>query len=120
MPSEITVYHNPRCSKSRATVEWLRQQNLDFQIVEYLKQPPDRATIESIIEKLDARPLEIMRKGEKRFKELGLQQGDHSDESLLDALVENPILLERPIVTTADDAAIGRPLENVMEIFDDL
>ncbi len=93
---------------------------MDFEIVEYLKQPPDKATLKSIIEQLDASPLEVIRKGEKIFKALGLHQGNHSDEALLDALADNPILLERPIVTTGQEAAIGRPLENVMELFDDL
>lgn len=120
MTSTITVYHNPRCSKSRATVEWLKQQNLDFDVVEYLKQPLDKATLKSIANQLGVGPLDFIRKSEKIYKELGLHQGDHSEEALFEAIANNPILLERPIVTTGRDAAIGRPLDNVMELINDL
>lgn len=120
MTSTITVYHNPRCSKSRATVEWLRQQNIDFEVVEYLKQPLDKSTLKSLADQLGVGPLDFMRTGEKIFKELCLDQGDHGDEALFDAMVKHPILLERPIVATGQEAAIGRPLDNVMEMINDL
>lgn len=120
MNQKITVYHNPRCSKSRATVEWLNQQQLEVTVIEYLKTPPDKPTLVKLLKLLDMQPLDIMRRGDTKFKELELGNGNKSDEQLLDALIEFPALLERPIVTTGDQAAIGRPLENVIELIDEL
>ncbi len=120
MTQTITVYHHPRCSKSRATVEWITQQGVEFDIIEYVKSPLDKPALLEILDKLDMRADEIIRKGEKRYKELGLHEGNRSDDELLDAIAENPILLERPIVTTTTSAAIGRPLENIIELFDDM
>lgn len=120
MPTKVTIYHNPRCSKSRAALEFLQSCEIDLTVVEYLKDSPDRRTIESMLAKLDMQAEQIMRRGDRLFKELGLHKGDPAATQLIDAMVENPILLERPIVTTDDDAAIGRPLTNVIELIDEL
>jgi arsenate reductase len=120
MTDKITVYHNPRCSKSRATVEWLTQQGLEFETIEYLKMPLDKAALKQLQDKLDLPAGNMIRQGEKIYKETGLHHGQHSDDQLLAAITEHPILLERPIVSVGDEAAIGRPLQNVIALFDDL
>jgi len=112
----IQIYHNPRCSKSRQTLALLEENNVTPEIVEYLKIAPDAQTITSLITKLgfdSAR--QLMRTKEDLYKELNLKtQNDES--ALINAMAENPKLIERPIVVSGDKAAIGRPPESVLEI----
>ena len=115
--SSYTIYHNPRCSKSRQTLALLKDNGIDPEVVEYLKTPPSFETLQSIAQLLGKEPLEWIRTGEKTFKELGLsKKDDRSTDEWLKIMAENPILIERPIVTTSDKAVLGRPPENVLEL----
>ncbi len=111
----ITIYHNPRCSKSRQTLALLEEQGVTPEIVLYLESPPSRATLKGLIKKLGLSSVrEMMRRKEAPYKELSL--ADASEARLIDAMAENPILIERPIVVNGDKAAIGRPPENVLAV----
>ena len=112
----ITFYHNPRCSKSRATLEILKSNGIEPKIVEYLKTPPDAATLIDFLKKLSMEPRDLMRKGEAPYKELQLYEKKKDTKELIDAMVQNPILIERPIIVNGDKVALGRPPENVLEI----
>ena len=112
----VTIYHNPRCSKSRQTLELLRRQGLEPKIIEYLKYPPDREEFNGILSLLGLPPRELMRKKEDAYKANGLDAPDKTDEDLVAAMIEQPVLMERPIVLANGKAAIGRPPENVLEI----
>lgn len=112
----IVLYHNPRCSKSRQVKQLLTDKQLAFQCVEYLKTPLERATLLHIIALLQVSPRQLVRQNEAIFGTLGLQAA--SDESLVEAILEHPILLQRPIVVVDDQrAAIGRPPEAVLSLF---
>ena len=113
---KATIYHNPRCSKSRQTLALLEEKGVDVEIIEYLKTPPSQKTLQDILTKLSIEPLDLMRKKESVFSELKLKDKAEDTAALLDAMVENPILIERPIVVTNDKAAIGRPPESVLTI----
>lgn len=114
--TKITILHNPRCSKSRQTLQLLNDGGYSAHVVEYLKTPPNAETLSSIKEKLKLETfLQMMRTKEAEFKELGLSKNS-SEEELLNAMVEQPKLIERPIVITEDEARIGRPPEQVLEI----
>ncbi len=113
---EIVIYHNPRCSKSRATLQLLREKGIEPKIIEYLKTPPSREALEAILNKLGMAPRDLMRKKEKIYKEKNLDNPDLTHDQLIEAMIENPILIERPIVVAGDKAAIGRPPENVLEV----
>jgi arsenate reductase len=110
------IYHNPRCSKSRQTLALLQEKGVDLEIVEYLKTPPSQATLKDILNKLGMTPLALMRKGETEFKQLQLETKADDTAALVKAMVENPILIERPIVVVNGKAAIGRPPEAVLDI----
>jgi len=110
----LTIYHNPRCSKSRQTLQLIEQANADVTIVEYLKTPLNSEEIKHIINLLDVNIIDIMRTKEAEFKEQNLKGAD--DETLLNAIVNTPKLLERPIVVKDDQACIGRPPENVLAL----
>jgi arsenate reductase len=112
----VTIYHNPRCSKSRATLQLLEARGIKPKIVDYLKTPPSAAELRAILNKLKLRPQELLRTGEPRYAELGLKDRDLSDDALIALMVENPILVERPIVIAGDKVAIGRPPETVLSI----
>ncbi len=111
----VVIYHNPRCSKSRQTLQLLRDRGIEPEIVEYLKTPPDADTLRRILAMLGIGPRDLMRRKEAIYKELGLAD-EHDDERLIAAMVEHPKLIERPIVVAGERAAIGRPPENVLEI----
>lgn len=111
-----TIYHNPRCSKSRQTLALLEERGLDPLIVDYLKAPPSAVELQAILKKLKMKPRDLMRKGEAAYKELGLDNEKLTDENLIRAMEENPILIERPIVVIGAKARIGRPPESVLEI----
>ena len=110
------IYHNPRCSKSRQTLELLYEKKIDTEVVEYLNAPPTTEELEKILQGLGMEPRELMRKGQSEYKELGLNDESLSRDDLIKAMIENPILIERPIVITKKGIAIGRPIENVEKI----
>jgi arsenate reductase len=112
----LTIYHNPRCSKSRATLQLLEARGLKPNIVDYVKTPPSAGELKAILKKLKLKPRELLRTGEPRYAELGLKDRDLSGDALIALMVENPILIERPIVIAGDKAAIGRPPETVLDI----
>lgn len=112
----VTMYHNPRCSKSRATLELLQQRGLNPEIVEYLKTPPDASELRELARKLEFQPKGFLRIGESAWKDLGLNLNSVDDDDLLRLMSEHPILIERPIVVCGERARIGRPPEAVLEI----
>ncbi len=112
----IKIYHNPRCSKSRQTLQLLEQKGIQPEIIEYLKTAPSKAELEAVLRSLNLSPRELMRKGEAIYKELNLADNSLNNEQLIVAMLENPILIERPIVLANGKAAIGRPPESVLEI----
>ncbi|MES9992130.1 MAG: arsenate reductase (glutaredoxin) [Candidatus Thiodiazotropha sp.] len=112
----VEIYHNPRCSKSRQTLQLLQENGIDADVVEYLKTPPDKASLERILDMLGLEPRELMRKKEKEYKALQLDDPHLSRDQLIEAMIANPKLIERPIVIQNGKAAIGRPPEKVLEI----
>ncbi len=112
----VTIYHNPKCSKSRETLALLQNKGVTPQIVEYLKTPPDAATLKQIIKLLGIGPRDLMRRKEEPYKTLGLDDPKLSNDALIAAMVAHPILIERPIVVAHGKAALGRPPENVLAI----
>jgi arsenate reductase len=115
--SDTLIYHNPRCSKSRQTLALLEENNIEAEVVEYLKTPPSAETLTTIIEQLGISPRDLLRKGEDAYKELGLADKSIADDVLINAMCENPKLIERPIVIPNNKAKIGRPPESVLELF---
>ncbi|MEX0961006.1 MAG: arsenate reductase (glutaredoxin) [Burkholderiales bacterium] len=113
--NSVTIYHNPRCSKSRNALAILEAKGADPVVVEYLKTPPTQAELTAILMKLGMRPEQIVRKGESVYKQKYTGRTLTADQ-WLDALVEDPILIERPIVVSGERAVIGRPPEQVLEI----
>lgn len=115
--SDLIIYHNPRCSKSRQTLELLRQQNLQPEVVEYLKTPPSEKTLKDILQRLEMRASDLLRKKETLYKELQLADKELSDAELIAVMCDHPKLIERPIVLYKGNARIGRPPEAVLELF---
>jgi arsenate reductase (glutaredoxin) len=115
MKSATTIYHNPRCGKSRGALALLEQKGVQPHIIEYLKTPPTKEELRAILKKLGMKPEQLVRKGEDIYREKFAGR-TLADEQWLDALVKNPILIERPIVVKGDRAVIGRPPENVLEL----
>ena len=111
-----TLYHNPRCSKSRATLALLRENGVEPDIVNYLNNPPDAAALRDITAMLGCSVRDIVRSGEAVYRELGLADNAPSEDALFDIIAANPRLLERPIVVHDGKAAVGRPPENVLSI----
>lgn len=113
---EVTIWHNPRCGKSRGALALLTERGIEPTVVRYLQAAPTRAEIEEVLRKLGTDdPRTIVRTGEAVYKELGLATADR--DTLLDALAAHPILIERPIVQRGNRAVLGRPPENVAELF---
>ncbi len=112
----VTIYHNPRCSKSRQTLALLEDRGVAPQVVHYLETPPDVATLERLLGLLGLGARDLMRRKEAPYKELGLAEPRLAEAELIRAMVENPILIERPIVIAGERAAIGRPPEAVLDI----
>ncbi len=112
----VTIYHNSRCSKSRKTLELLKENNIEPTIVEYLKTPPTAQQLKEILAQLALSPRDLMRKKEDEYSEYGLDDSSLSDDQLIDYMVKYPILIERPIVISNGKAVIGRPPENILEI----
>jgi len=112
----VTIYHNPRCSKSRMTLQLLREQGIEPEIIEYLKTPPTAAELDEILQKLGFEPRALMRQKEPEYKANGLDDPTLDRATLLAGMVATPKLIERPIVLANNKAAIGRPPENVLAI----
>jgi arsenate reductase len=112
----IRIFHNPRCSKSRATLAMLQERGIEPEITLYLESPPDAGELRSILKKLGLTARELMRKGEAEYREQGLADESLTEDELIAAMVASPRLIERPIVLANGQAAIGRPLESVIEI----
>jgi len=110
------IYHNTRCSKSRATLAILEENNVEFEIVNYLENPPSESEIRLILQDLDIGARDLIRKGESVYKDLQLSNKSLTEDELIKAMLNNPILIERPIVRTMKGAVIGRPPENVQSI----
>lgn len=115
----VVMYHNPRCSKSRRTLELLQENGVNPQLVLYLETPPTAAELEAVLQQLHMHPKDILRFGEDRAEELGLSEHDRrSDAEWIDLLVANPVLIERPIVIRDGRAAVCRPPEKVLELLE--
>lgn len=112
----VTIYHNPRCSKSRQTLALLQNKGIEPTIIDYLSSPPDAAMLAEILDKLGLEPRDLMRRKEAPYKALDLADAAKSRDALIQAMVDNPILIERPIVLSGGQAALGRPPEQVLEI----
>jgi arsenate reductase len=110
-----TIYHNPRCSKSRAALALLQERHLPLRVVEYLKTPPSRDQLAALRKSLGVSPHEWVRKNEAEFKAAGLS-AESSEIELLDAMAKHPVLIERPIVVRGNRAVVGRPPERVLEL----
>lgn len=116
MTEPTRIFHNPRCSKSRQTLELLQEQGVEPEIIRYLETPPTEQILENILDALGLEPRELMRKGEKEYKEQGLDDPELDHKALIRAMVETPKLIERPIVIKGNKVALGRPPENVLDI----
>lgn len=114
--SQISIFHNPRCSKSRSALELLEARGIQPEIVRYLETPPSAAELKALLGKLGIGARQLLRTGEDEYKELDLANPALSDDQLIDAMVRHPKLIERPIVIVGDKAVVGRPPENVLEI----
>jgi len=114
--TDLTLYHNPRCSKSRGALELLEARGLKPNVVRYLETPPDAATLEQLLGKLGINARQLLRTGEDEYKALELANPALSDDQLIKAMVEHPKLIERPILVAGDKAVVGRPPEKVLEI----
>lgn len=112
----ISIYHNPRCSKSRQTLQLLLEKGIEPEIREYLKDVPDADEIRQLLEALGISARELLRVKEAEYKEAGLDNADLDDDAVIAAMVQYPKLIERPIVINGDRARIGRPPEAVLEI----
>jgi arsenate reductase len=112
----VTLYHNPRCSKSREALNLLREQGQEPEVVLYLETPPNAKTLKALLGKLGINARDLLRKGEDAYKELNLADEKLSEAALIKTMVENPKLIERPIAINGDKAVIGRPPENVLQI----
>jgi len=118
MTGKVTIYHNPRCSKSRATLELLRKQGIEPAIVEYLKTPPSQAELARLLDMLAMEPRELMRRKEAEYREQDLDNPSLKKKDLVKAMHDTPKLIERPIVVANGKAALGRPPEQVLEILE--
>lgn len=110
------IYHNPRCSKSRTTLSILEEKGLDFEVIKYLEDTPNAAELKILLDELGMDPRSLMRTFEAPYKENNLDDASLSEAQLIQAMVDHPILIERPIVKTDKGITIGRPPENVLSI----
>ncbi|HEY8942451.1 MAG TPA: arsenate reductase (glutaredoxin) [Cellvibrio sp.] len=112
----VTLYHNPRCSKSRDALNLLRDKGVEPEVILYLETPPTAKTLKALLATLGISARDLLRKGEDAYKELNLADGKLSEAALIKAMVDNPKLIERPIAINGDKAIIGRPPEQVLTI----
>jgi arsenate reductase len=115
--SEFTIYHNPRCSKSRNTLALLQENGIEPQVILYLETAPDETEIALLLDKLGISAAQLVRRGEEAYKTSGLS-ADSSDAELISAMARHPKLIERPVVVCGDRAVLGRPPENVLALID--
>jgi len=115
----VNIYHNPRCSKSRQTLELIQSKNINPAIIEYLKTPPSKDELRHILTLLGLSARELLRTKEDEYQELGLDDPHLDEDRIIDIMIAHPKLIERPIVVTENAAAIGRPPEKVLEILSD-
>ena len=113
----VTLYHNPRCSKSRAALALLQDRGIKLDVVRYLETPPSEKELVALLRKLGISARELLRTKEPLYRELGLDDPELTDADLVAAMAANPVLIERPIVVAGRRAAIGRPPERVLEVF---
>jgi arsenate reductase len=116
--SNITIWHNPRCSKSRQTLQLIRDRGIEPTIVEYLRTPPSRAELNGALKALGVTPRDLIRNKEARYAELSLDDDGLTDADLVAAMLDNPVLIERPVVLHGGRAILGRPPENVLALLD--
>lgn len=116
--SDVIIWHNPRCSKSRETLQLLRDRGIEPTIVEYLKTPPSEAELTHALAELGMEPRDLMRTKEARYEELSLGDEALTDADLVAAMASHPVLIERPVVFVGKRAALGRPPENVLGLLD--
>ncbi|MDY0206448.1 MAG: arsenate reductase (glutaredoxin) [Pseudomonas sp.] len=114
--SDITLYHNSRCSKSRAALALLEERGIQATVINYLDTPLNAQQLSTLLGKLGLSARQLMRKGEAVYSEMNLDQQNLTEAELIDAMVQAPILIERPVLVVGQRAAIGRPLENLIEI----
>ena len=115
----ITIYHNPRCSKSRQTLQLIEEQNIHPEVIEYLKTPPSASELKRILKLLNLKPRDLLRRKESEYEQHGLDDESLTDDQIIAIMVAHPKLIERPIVVSGNKAALGRPPENVLEILSD-
>ena len=113
---DVTIYHNPRCSKSRQALELLRAKGVEPMIVEYLKTPPNVTELDRILKRLGLEPRELMRRKEAAYAAAGLDDPSLSREASIQAMIDHPVLIERPIVLSGEQAVLGRPPEKVLDL----
>lgn len=116
MSATVTLYHNPACGTSRKTLELIRNAGIEPTVIEYLKSPPDRATLESLIGRMGIRPRELLREKGTPYAELGLAAAHWTDAQLIEQMIAHPILINRPIVVTPLGVKLCRPSEEVLSI----
>lgn len=114
--ADFTIYHNPACGTSRNVLALIREAGIEPTVIEYLKTPPDRATLEALIAKMKIRPRDLLREKGTPYAELGLDEDRWSDAELIDQMIAHPILINRPIVVTERGAKLCRPSDSVMEL----
>jgi arsenate reductase len=112
----VTIFHNPRCSKSRETLALLEEKGITPKVVRYLETPPSAEELRHVLKKLGLAPRQLMRKKEAQYEELGLADESLSDDALIEAMAAHPVLIERPIVLANGKAGNGRPPEIVLGI----
>ena len=112
----VTIYHNPRCSKSREALALIESKGVTPEVIDYLKTPPSASELKDVLRKLGLKPRDILRTGEPLYRELNLGRTERDDAALIELMVANPILIERPIVVHGDRAALGRPPAKVLQI----
>ena len=112
---DIQIWHNPKCSKSRAAMDLLESKNINANVVKYLETTPSKEQLKDVLRKLNMKASQLLRTGEDIYKELNLKQIDDEDK-LIDIMLANPILIERPIIIRGENAVIARPIENLSEL----
>lgn len=114
----MTIFHNPRCSKSRHALQLLEDAGQDVTVIEYLKMPPDETMLRSVLQRLGISARELLRTGEDEYRQLGLDDRNLGEDDIIKAMIAHPKLIERPIVVANDQAVIGRPPEKVLQLLE--